>query len=377
LAYFTRSAGLPLLIAVFVWLTLRRRWRALAASAVGLGIPMFLWFVRGRLAGSASYGSEFWMVNPYDPSQGTVGLGGLVGRVAANVAGYLGSHLPSGIVGAGGPGVVALGVGVVILGLGGWVVATRHRIGPTELFLPLYAGLILLWPEVWSGDRFALPLFPVLFLYGASLLHDSRIRLGKLGPSVVGLVVLALIALPEAGTWLRARDDAAACAARVREQGAFACYGAGVMDFADAAAWSGANLPEGSAVLSRKPRLFFVLSGVPSRTFPFDGRAEAHVALAESVGARYELVDRWDALAGRYVVSAVRERPRAYCSVRGFGQGTQLLGIVPPERQRPAPEGEEGSIVIANCPASYVAGDGSAAYSSSSLRIPLLAGLDP
>ena len=70
LAYFTRSAGLPLVLALLGWLAFSRRWRALAGSAAVLGVPMLAWWLRGRGAGVAQYGTEFWMVNPYDPAEG-------------------------------------------------------------------------------------------------------------------------------------------------------------------------------------------------------------------------------------------------------------------------------------------------------------------
>ena len=132
-------------------------------------------------------------------------------------------------------------------------------------------------------------------------------------------------------------------------------------------------------MLTRKPRMFYVLSGsrpVSSRSpMPF----EPHLATADSLGVRYELLDVWDGLASRYVVGAVRRRPGAYCAVQGFGEGAQLLGILPAgERDSAPPPGADGSVRIAPCPASYVAGDGAAPYSSSSSSvIPLLRGLDP
>jgi hypothetical protein len=321
--------------------------------------------------------SEFWLVDPYQPALGRVGIGGLVGRVVANLGAYVGTHLPGGVIGGRGGGVAALGVALVALGLAGWIAALRRRVGPAELFLPLYAGLILLWPTVWSGDRFALPLYPLLFLYGARFLKENTDRLGAVVPTLAGLAALAVVLLPEAKAWSSATQEAAACRATVRRQGPFACWGPRVGAFVDAAGWAGDNLPSGSAVLSRKPRIFFVLSGLPSRTFPFDQRTAAHLSLADAVGARYELLDAWDGLAGRYVVGAVREDPGAFCAVRGFGEGTQLLGILPPDARAPGSvTAPEGGVRIEACPPSYVAGAPSSRYSSSSSTIPLLRGLD-
>lgn len=383
LAYFTRSAGLPLLVALAGWLALRRKWRPLGIAGAVLGVPAALWLLRARAVGSVQYASEFWMVNPYDPSLGTVGIGGLVARAVENTGGYIGGHIPGGIVGGGGGFAAALGILLTGVALVGWWLRTRKGPGPAELFFPLYIGLILLWPVVWSGDRFALPLFPLLFVFAASAVQKT---LGKgTRGRVVALAGLAVILLPAVRSWTVAVAEASSCAAVVRQAGAFACYGPRMTQFAEAAAWAGDNLPEGSAVMTRKPRIFYVLSGVPSRTFPFQADPEVLLADADALGARYVLIDQVDNLAGRYVGGAVQQQPSAFCHVKTFGTGqgpmSQLLGLRPPgERGANGPSPQDGSVRIAACSPDYLAGpQGASGYSSSPLstRIPLLEGLDP
>lgn len=381
LAYFTRSAGLPLAVAVLTWLALGRHWKALAASAAALGVPAMLWIARALSVDTAQarYGSEFWMVDPYQPALGTVDVGGLVGRFFANLTGYVTRHVPSGVVGPTGDATALLGVALVAAGVAGWVLVVRRRPGPAEVFFPLYAGLILLWPAVWSGDRFALPLFPLLFGYGALAVITLGGRMGPAAGRAAGAVALLLVVLPALSGLPDAVRAARTCASMTRTGGAFACYGPGYGDFAAAAAWSGRSLPEGSAVLSRKPRMFYVLSGVPSRTFPFEPAAAVHAAEADAVGARYELLDQVDNLSAAYVGGAIQNGSGQYCSVRAFGQGpgvgTHLLGILPPELRTAGAAQDDGSVRIEGCPADYVrAGAGMEAYSPSS-RIPLLDGL--
>jgi len=373
LAYFTRSAGLPLVVAVWAWLALRRRWRPLAATAVALGLPMLLWMLRARGSGQGEYVSEFWLVSPYQPDLGRVGLVGLANRVGMNFVQYTTTHIPSGIVGSRGSPVVTLGVVLVLAAAVGWVLEVRRKPGPAELFLPLYAGLILLWPVVWSGDRFALPLYPLLLFYAALALRAGAARLGSFAVSVVGAVALLAVLLPAGSAWAGAVEQASQCRAIVRRAGPFGCYGEGVTTFVEASAWAAENLPEGSAVLTRKPSIFYVLSGIPSRTFPFREESDALLAMADALGARYVLLDEWDALAGRYVTRAIVQRPGAFCGVRAFGplQGTQLVGVLPPEERTTA-----GAPTVARCAASYGPAESEAAYSMSS-RVPLLDRLDP
>jgi hypothetical protein len=167
-AYFTRSAGLPLLVAVLGWLALRRRFRTLGAVGAAFALPVVLWWLRGRSAGVGDYADEFWLVDPYQPGLGTVGIGGLAARAMENGVGYVTRHVPAAVVGSQSAWLTVLGVGLVGAAVYGWVVEGRRKVGVAELFVPLYVGLILVWPEVWGGDRFVLPVLPLLFLYGPS-----------------------------------------------------------------------------------------------------------------------------------------------------------------------------------------------------------------
>lgn len=376
MAYFTRSAGLPLVLALGGWLAWTKRWRALGGSGLALGIPMFAWWWRGRGAGVAQYSTEFWMVNPYDPTLGTIGVGGILARIGENLGSYVFQHGPAGIVGAGTPGLTALGVILTAAALLGWGATVRDRIGPAELFFPLYTALILVWPPVWGGDRFALPLYPLVFLYGARAITLLSGRVPDLAVRAAGIAAVALLALPAAGDLMRTSSETKDCVAYAAQRGAWACYGARIGAFVEAAAWTRAGLPRGAVVLSRKPRHFYGLSSHPSRAFPFTDDPVDHLALADEVGARYVLLDQWDGLALRNVGGAVRRQPGVFCFVRSFGDtaqgGAQLLGILPPDQRR---WGEAGTAVsLSACPADYLSS--SSSNVSSSERIPLLEGLD-
>jgi hypothetical protein len=387
LAYFTRSAGLPLVVALFGWLAVRRRWRALAFSGLGLGLPMAAWWLRGRGEGVAQYGTEFWMVNPYEPGLGTVGLPGLLPRMGENLSAYALQHIPAGIVGGDAPGLHLVGVLLLGAAVAGWAWSVRTRPGPTELFTPLYAGLILLWPVVWGGDRFALPLFPVVLFYGAVSLREAARRLPAAAGRAVAVAALLALALPASAHLLTSNRESAACERVAAVQGPWACYGPRVGSFVAAAEWTRRGLPENASVLSRKPRHFYLLSGHPSRAFPFIDDGGALLALADSIGTGYVLLDQWDGLAARYVGAAVRQRPDAFCYLMGFGRadegGAQLFGILRPEERRPAaPQTGDADpaagVSIGVCPPGYSSPDApSADYSSSSSRIPLLESRDP
>ena len=112
-----------------------------------------------------------------------------------------------------------------------------------------------------------------------------------MGGSALTVAAMSAVLLPAGRDWIASVQQASACADATRSGGAWACYGSGIADFATAAEWMGEALPEGSAVMTRKPRLFYVLSGIPSRVFPFDDDPAVQLTEADRHGARDLLRD--------------------------------------------------------------------------------------
>jgi len=331
LAYFTRSAGLPLVLATMVWLGFRRRGRALVVFALAFGLPAFLWWLRGSLLGGSEYVSEFWLVDPYQPELGTIGLEGLLNRTTENLVAYITRIIPEGVVGDGLPVAPPLGVGFALLTLVGWLRAVRREIGVAEIFLPLYLGLILLWPPVWSGDRFALPLLPLILFYsGVALLwlmgsFPTRLRRGAL------LVLILGLAIPAGLHWSDLARGAGVCrestlAGRPRE-----CLHPAQGEYLALAEWSGANLPEGVVVTTRKPRFFFLMSGVKALSIPLTSESDEFLDRIQAGGSRYVSLDLLDGVSGYYVYPVLLEHLGAFCGLVEVGSGeqvgTRLLGL--------------------------------------------------
>ena len=372
LSTFTRTAGLPLVLA----LGLARRWRALSGFAGVFVVANVLWWLRSRADGGAQYVSEFWMIDPYQPDLGQAGIGDLAARVLENLQGYVLVHIPAGLSPWSGGALTGLGLVLMALALAGWVDRIRVRWTVVELFTPLYFGLILLWPAVWSGDRFALPLYPLMLFYGGeALVHGTR-RIDRRLPLAVGVIAVAALLVPSVQGWGQSVSRATACREGVRVAGPFACYGEGFQQFVSAARWIGENVPDESAVFSRKPRIFYTLSGVRSRTYPLSADPDRFFREARDVGVSYVVLDRVDRLGGAYVGAVVRDRPWAFCGLAGVGEGeirTQILGIVEGAVEPGGGVDTASTITLAACPQSMVRVEPRPLPAYSTARLPLLA----
>lgn len=353
LAYFTRSAGLPLMVAALLWLAPRRRWKWFLAFVLVLGIPAFLWWLRGRLAGGGDYVSEFWLVDPYQPFLGRVGLPGLLARAGENLTAYVGRILPAGIVGSGRPLLAPLGVGLAALGMLGWILSVKKEMGVAELFAPLYFGLILLWPTAWSGDRFALPLFPLLFFYAAVALGWLMGTWKRTVRASALAVLLACLVLPAGQRWADTARTARACMEATRQGDPDRCLSPPMAEYFALAAWSGENLPDGAVVVTRKPRIFYVMSGVKAESIPLTPNPDDFLARVGEGGGHYLTIDYLDSMSRVYVYPVLSERPGRFCRIIEIEASqrvwTALVGVIDTDG---APEGAEA--IAPRCPEGMV-----------------------
>jgi hypothetical protein len=229
------------------------------------------------------------------------------------------------LTGATGMLLFALSAIVFILAIFGWVWRVR-RARVAELFLPLYLGLIFIWPAVWSGERFLLPALPILlFLAGEALVRmlcrfAPRLTFVVPAAAVGVLLVLGLPGLVNAT--LIARE----CTSRRAAGDRYPCVSPGYDEYFRLAEDAAAMLPDGAVVLTRKPRLFYGIGGVQGMTFPLSQDPAAFFATVDSAGARYLVFDRLDAAADYYVRPTLLRRAGAFCVMRAQ-RGAVVFGI--------------------------------------------------
>jgi hypothetical protein len=374
LAYFTRSAGLPLAVATILWLAIGKRWKLLAGFAIGFGVPAALWWLRGKVLGGSEYVSEFWLIDPYQPHLGSVGFAELLDRFAGNLGAYVTRIIPGGVVGDRVPALPPLGLGLALLTLVGWLRVLRKELGVAELFFPLYAGLILLWPQAWSGDRFSLPLLPLIFFYSGTALIWLLSAVPERGRRVLLSVLILVLVVPAGLFWSDLAREAGSCRQSTRAGNAMECLSPAQAEYLALAEWSGENLPSGATVTTRKPRFFFLMSGKKSLSIPLERDPQALLDRIRTRGSRYVSVDFLDGLSGYYLYPVLMENLSAFCGMIQIGptgqMGTQMLGLLGGSPDTEA----EASQTLPRCPAEMYGTPREARGVEESWAIPLLVG---
>lgn len=335
-AYFTRSAGAPLLFAVFVWLALRRQYRAILIMAAMSAPPIFLWWLRGRTHGAGGYLAPFLSVDPYNPALGKVTLGKMIERVGENASKYGSLHLSRMVFGTPRTGIV-FGAAFAIAMIYGWVKRIRKP-GLAEIWLPVYLALVILWPVTWSGARFLFPVIPVIALYVGETIADLAKAASHPKIFAAALLIAGIIT---AGPDLKRQFKTGSVCREAYDNGEdFACLEPAFRDLFLSAERTRGMLPENSVVISRKPTIYFLHSGYRSRVYPFYAVPDSLFNLATQIHAKFLLIDQVGDLAPKFLHPVLLARRDDFCIIPELSYPNAALARIEvggPRRPNAAP----------------------------------------
>src|SRR6185503_5791735 len=123
-AYLTRTAALPMVVAMIGWLLLEKRW-VQAAIFIALVVPAMWWWHwwTHAHAGTNAYGNQFWYLDVYAPELGRASFAQLLQRIPGNAKSYAGIMLP--LLFRGHPGPLVFGAALLLLAITGWALRLR------------------------------------------------------------------------------------------------------------------------------------------------------------------------------------------------------------------------------------------------------------
>jgi len=349
LAAMTRSAGLPLVLALGGALVVRRQWRHVAIFATLAAAPMLAWSLRSRSLNPNGYSSYLLWADPYRPELGRIGIFQLIPRALENARQYLLDMFPQLLVSRVG---VPWGIAVLLLllAVAVWLVRMVRRPGALETWVLLYTGILLIWPVTWRSERYLIVLLPAILFYAAEAFRQLTRVQPSLGRAVAVVATLALVLseLPGLRDGIRYADS---CRDEYAAGDAFSCTPSTWKAIMQTAAELRGRMPADAVVLSRKPTLFFVLSGYRSRVYPMSADPAVFFAEAKSATADYLLLDDSD-LSEQYVQPVLRSQPDNFCVITEVGRDGGRLLRIEPEATRTVPQPRDSVDVVrfATCP---------------------------
>ncbi|WP_423929614.1 hypothetical protein [Candidatus Palauibacter sp.] len=329
-AFATRTAGMTILVALpLAWLLEGRRRRALWTGGIAAG-ALGGWALYQRLAAveQPGYLTQLLLVDPYTPTAGSVGFAGLFARAADNCWAYVSRVIPETLLGPGGGagvGGIVLGLAVAAAVLAGWTIRSRERLRAPEVFAVLYAGLIAVWPSVWTDRRFLLPLMPVVLLLALVAVWRLPAPSGRwlkwAAPAVIAIFGFDWV--------IRVAPDRLACASSFRNGNA--CSLPEYESLYAAARWARDNTAPDAVIANRKPRLFFWHGRRRGDLYPFSDDPETVMRGLEEMGADYVLVGWLSLATDQYLIPAMRAHEDRFEAVYVGGEPpSAIFRLLPP-----------------------------------------------
>ncbi len=309
--YHIRSTGLALFGGIALFLLIKKHWSYLIGLVSGFILLALPWFLRSKSLGGSSYAKQLVRKNPYRPELGELELSDWFTRIWENLQRYITREIPSGMF-----NYISTpqykeeitsqewAVGLVILAV---VLFGLFRLKRFFYILLFYFGasfaILLLWPDVWYGVRFLIPLIPFLlflFVFGVQqvfVLAANLAKTEKLKTATFYLPLVLLVLVPSYKEPLEKLELIGS-----------ADYRKSYKNYFELARWVKINAEPDAVTACRKGQLFYLYSGKPTVGYKNTLDAEELVADLAEKGVDYVVIDQLGySSTGRYLVPAVQK----------------------------------------------------------------------
>ncbi len=310
-SFFIRTAGISLVIAFAVYLIIKKRYLYLllfCAIFLALFIP---WEVRNaRIPDNTGYLAQLLAKNPYQMEAGNIGLTDLIRRLWDNFVLYTFKILPQTVL----PLLkseflqVIAGAILAILCIIGFI-RRFINISLIELYFIFAMGVLLIWPVVWSSDRFLLPVIPLMIIYIFVALFWLQERIKARTLVLIFTVLVALLNVFEIIP--RARVSITNNFAYLKNN-RYVGYPVDWRHYFETIEWINRNVPGDMVIMARKPEFVYLLSRHKSFCYPF---TTDYKKVAETIrNADYIILDgfQWTGTTYRYLLPVIRQSPENY-----------------------------------------------------------------
>jgi 4-amino-4-deoxy-L-arabinose transferase-like glycosyltransferase len=309
LAFFIRTTGIALIAAVLFYLIARRKFKESLILLVSFLILFFAWQVRNaHYSQTGGYLDQFLAKYFYQPELGRIGIGDFFSRVAHNFFLYFFTILPQTLYSTIGARWLLAALGATALGLLVYgFILRRKEWSIFEFYLIFGLIFLLIWPEIWSSDRFLLPILPILLIYILLGLLQLPAQLRYLLPTLGSFFILVNL-------WSIFAQVRVAVADNVEylHGDRYAGYSEDWRRYFETIEWIRANIPEDKVVMARKPEFVYLLSSRKSFIYPFSSDPDK---IRESIRqADFIILDNffWSRTTQRVLLPVIQAEPNRF-----------------------------------------------------------------
>lgn len=336
-AYLIRSSGLALVGGVLLVLIFERKWKYLLGFLGGFIALNLPWYLRSKISNVGTTGGYMDILmykNPYRRELGTMEIKDWVARLFHNAERYITHEIPNGCfsfidVKYNDPILTKewiIGIFIVALSIFGLIKLERYR-NILLFYLLGNFGIMLLWPEVWFGTRFLLPVIPIILML--SILGSYSMITYFFTKLNIKSGVLINIILPF-GFLILASSFRPGL--RTLNENAKRDYPANYKNYFELGVWANQNLSDTSIVACRKPGLFYLFSRRYSTVYLQTSDTEALIESMQNRKVDYVVLEELGySSTARYLYPAIQKYPAKFKAIKRMGESNTYLFEFHPE----------------------------------------------
>ncbi len=312
-AVFIRTAGIGLVLGIIIWLLLRKRYKQFIIFVCMFVVIFVPWQLRSAgVERGGGYIEQLLAKDPYEMDLGRIGVLDLAKRLARNFVYYTFTILPSALLPTLKARFLEIATGLVLAALTVIGFATRIRRRTfLEIYFVISIVLLLAWPDVWSSDRFLLPVLPIFIIYmyhGVMWLKD-KIRFEYLVEVFAGMIIV----LNTVDIIPAVRQSLAVNMAYVNGD-RYAGYTTDWRRLFEIVEWTKTHVPQGSVIMARKPEFVYLVGRHKSLIYPFTAD---HWRVQEVIErCDYIILDSCYWTTRQYLLPVLMDNPEEYTIIR-------------------------------------------------------------
>lgn len=260
-AYYMRSVGIALAAAIVTNELLKKRWNRAGVSALFFGITIIPWIVRGINLTGQTHFKIISSLNPLLPGGEKAGIIDIVERIGINLINYISVYLPASMIPTfqqhyGNESIIGWITGLLLIsGIIYGYIRLNFQKTVVGLYILIYLMILLVFPNVYTGQRFLLPLllllYPLLFISIRNLTEYFNL------PSKVSIGFMLLLGVINLFSLIPLEAESSKPLLR-QWSGYF-----------ETAKWANKNLPPDAIVAVRVGEEFYLHSLRRTLAFPF------------------------------------------------------------------------------------------------------------
>jgi hypothetical protein len=298
-AYHIKSLGIALAFAFMVYFISQKKWKQGLFTLLGFIILALPYYLRNRILGvGSSYLASITYKNPYQRELGKMEFFDYFERIFSNIVRYISIEIPRSVV----PflpeteaTITSWIIGIAISGLIIWALFRfkKYRALLLSLFVGTF-GILLLWPEVWFGVRFIMPLIPFILLLGVYGIYQVLLQY-NLNPKIMYSVIAVIFLL---------NFNAYSDFNKKSKTG----YPRAYTNYFSLAAWANKNSNPEDIFIARKPQFFYLFSNRQVNKYKYTPDDKELLKDLERRNAKYVVIEQLGyGSTARYLVPAVQK----------------------------------------------------------------------